>query len=83
VEADIGMLEPGKWADLCCIDPGVPDGEPCDDPVTELVFRGGRDMVSDVWVAGRPLLAEGELIRLDSSAVAARARAWTLRLQMR
>ena len=80
LDADIGMLEPGKWADLCCIDFGVPDAGAGIDPVTELVFRGGRDRVSDVWVAGRPLLAEGELIRLDRSAAAARARAWTERL---
>lgn len=81
LDADIGTLEPGKWADLCCIDLGGPDADTGNDPVTELVFRGGRDRVSDVWVAGRPLLAEGELIRLDRSAAAARARAWTERFR--
>jgi 5-methylthioadenosine/S-adenosylhomocysteine deaminase len=45
-----------------------------------LVFAGGRDIVSDVWVAGRQLLAEGELSRLDWSRVAARAAAWDARM---
>lgn len=81
MEADIGVLETGKWADVCCIDLGAPGVQPLNDPVTELVFCGSRDMVSDVWVAGRQLLAEGELIRLDWTAAAARARAWTERLQ--
>jgi 5-methylthioadenosine/S-adenosylhomocysteine deaminase len=66
---------------VCCIDLGAAGVQPLNDPVTELVFCGSRDMVSDVWVAGRRLLAEGELIRLDWTAAAARARAWTERLQ--
>jgi 5-methylthioadenosine/S-adenosylhomocysteine deaminase len=49
--------------------------------VTQLVLCGGRDIVSDVWVAGRQLLADGELIRLEWPGVAARANAWALRLK--
>jgi 5-methylthioadenosine/S-adenosylhomocysteine deaminase len=49
--------------------------------VTQLVFCGGRDMVSDVWVAGRPLLSEGELTRLDWAAAAERAGTWARRLK--
>jgi 5-methylthioadenosine/S-adenosylhomocysteine deaminase len=45
-----------------------------------LVFGGGRDIVSDVWVAGRQLLSEGEMTRLDWPAVADRAQAWAARL---
>ncbi len=81
LEADIGMLATGMWADVCCVDLGGPRVQPLNDPVTELVFGGGRDMVSDVWVAGRQLLAERELVRLDWNAAAARARAWTERMQ--
>jgi len=35
------------------------------------VFAGGRDLVSDVWVAGRHLLVEGRFTRLDWPALAA------------
>jgi 5-methylthioadenosine/S-adenosylhomocysteine deaminase len=41
--------------------------------VMQLVFCGGRDIVSDVWVAGRQLLSDGELTRLDWRGAAQRA----------
>jgi len=72
LEADIGTLEAGKWADLCCIDLGGPATQPILDPIRQLVFSAGRDMVSDVWVAGRQLLCGGELTRLDWPALAER-----------
>jgi 5-methylthioadenosine/S-adenosylhomocysteine deaminase len=53
------------------------------DPVTQLVFCGGPDIASDVWVAGRQLLSGGELTRLDWPGVAARANAWAMRLKQK
>jgi 5-methylthioadenosine/S-adenosylhomocysteine deaminase len=76
LDADLGSLAPGKWADLCCIDLGGPATQPLNDPVTQLVFCGGRDLVSDVWVAGRQLLSDREMTRLDWTATAERARTW-------
>ncbi|HEY5263368.1 MAG TPA: amidohydrolase family protein, partial [Steroidobacteraceae bacterium] len=81
LEAGVGSLAAGKWADLCCVDLGGPATQPMGDPVTQLVFGGGRDLVSDVWVAGRHLLSDGEMTRLDWAGVAARANAWAARLQ--
>jgi len=83
LDGDVGTLESGKWADLCCVDLGGPATQPLIDPVTQLVFCGGPDIVSDVWVAGRQLLSAGELIRLDWPGVAARANAWAMRLKTR
>jgi 5-methylthioadenosine/S-adenosylhomocysteine deaminase len=80
LDGDVGTLEAGKWADLCCVDLGGPATQPLTEPVTQLVFGGGRDIVSDVWVAGRQLLSAGELTRLDWPGVAARANAWAVRL---
>ncbi len=80
LDGDIGTLEPGKWADLCCVDVGGPALQPLIDPVTQLVYCGGRDLVTDVWVAGRQLLSARELTRLDWPGVAARANAWAKRL---
>jgi 5-methylthioadenosine/S-adenosylhomocysteine deaminase len=82
LDAAVGTLETGKWADLCCVDLGGPATQPLRDPITQLVFCGGRDIVSDVWVAGRHLLADGEMTRMDWSAVAERANAWTARMQI-
>jgi 5-methylthioadenosine/S-adenosylhomocysteine deaminase len=81
LDGEIGTLEPGKWADLCCADLGGPSTQPAGDPVRQLVFCGGRDIVSDVWVAGRQLLADGAPTRLDWPGVAARANAWAATLR--
>lgn len=77
---EIGSLERGKWADLCCVNLDGPSTQPVYDPLTQLVYSGGRDLVTDVWVAGRQLLAEGALTRLDWPGVRSRAEAWALRL---
>jgi 5-methylthioadenosine/S-adenosylhomocysteine deaminase len=82
LDADVGMLETGKWADVCCVDLGGAATQPLYDPVAQLVFCGGRDLVCDVWVAGRPLLANGDWTRLDWTRVAARANAWAARLNV-
>lgn len=83
LEADIGTLESGKWADLCCVDLSGPAIQPVGDPVSQLVFGGGRDLVSDVWVAGRQLLSGGELTRLDWRDIAGRSEGWAGRMNAR
>jgi 5-methylthioadenosine/S-adenosylhomocysteine deaminase len=80
LEDEVGTLQAGKWADLCCLDLSSPATQPLGDPLTHLVYNGGRDLVRDVWVAGRQLLADGELTRLDWAAVAARSDAWSIRM---
>jgi 5-methylthioadenosine/S-adenosylhomocysteine deaminase len=80
LDAELGTLEPGKWADLCCVDLSGPATSPLRDPVTQLVFGGCRDRVSDVWVAGRQLLSGGETTRLDWAAVSDRTQGWASRL---
>jgi 5-methylthioadenosine/S-adenosylhomocysteine deaminase len=80
LDADVGVLDPGKWADICCVDLAGAATQPLCDPVAQMVFCGGRDLVCDVWVAGRPLLASGDWTRLDWTRVAARANASAARL---
>jgi 5-methylthioadenosine/S-adenosylhomocysteine deaminase len=72
LESETGTLEPGKWADVCCVDLSEPATQPPDDPLLRMVLAGGRGLVSDVWVAGRHLLAERCFTRLDWPTLAAR-----------
>jgi len=80
LDAEIGTLEKGKWADLCCIDLQRPAAQwaalsaPLD-AVPALVWGGGRDLVSDVWVAGRHLLNSRTFTRLDWPRAAGRVAA--------
>lgn len=69
LDAELGTMEPGKWADLCCIaldHPALPGPVlRAEDALTAAAFGAAGDAVSDVWVAGRPLLNEGHFTRLD------------------
>ena len=77
----IGSLAVGKDADLVAIDLGGLAQQPVYDPVSHLLNAVDRADVTHVWVAGAPLVADGELLTLDAAALAATARAWQARLQ--
>ena len=77
-----GSLEPGKWADLCCIDLRAARSWPVHDPVTAVIYAASAQQVTDTWVAGRHLLAQGHLRYIDESAVLQRAEAWRERLDI-
>ncbi len=76
----IGSIEPGKEADLAAVDLSSVETQPVYDPVTQLVYAAGREHVTDVWVAGNPVvkgrqvLAEAQLGATGESA--SRVRAW-------
>jgi 5-methylthioadenosine/S-adenosylhomocysteine deaminase len=82
LDAEVGTLEAGKWADLCCLDLGGPATQPVLEPLAQVLLAGGRDLVSDVWVAGRQLLSEGQFTRLDWPELAARLKALQARARM-
>jgi 5-methylthioadenosine/S-adenosylhomocysteine deaminase len=75
-----GSLVPGKWADLCCLDLRTPGSWPVHDVEATLVYASSSRQVTDTWVAGRHLLADGTLRYLDESAVLERADAWRARI---
>ena len=64
---------------ICCVDlqgPGMHAAtlalDAPADVALQLVYQGGRDGVSDVWVAGRHLFNAREFTRLDWPALRAR-----------
>jgi 5-methylthioadenosine/S-adenosylhomocysteine deaminase len=75
-----GSLLPAKWADLCCIDLRAPRSWPVHDVATAVIYAASSQQVTDTWVAGRRLLADGRLRTVDESAVLERAEAWAARL---
>jgi len=56
--------------------------QPVLEPLSQVLLAGGRDLVSDVWVAGRQLLSEGQFTRLDWPELAARLKALEARARM-
>ena len=80
VDKDLGSLTVGKWADLTAVDLDAPETRPVHDVISTLVYAAHREQVSDVWVAGRRLLQERHLTRMDQSSIMERADAWRERI---
>ncbi len=80
IEAETGSLEPGKWADIACVDLERLNSQPVYDPVSQLVYTAHAEQVSDVWVGGRHQLENGELLHVDTDEIQARSREWRQRI---
>jgi 5-methylthioadenosine/S-adenosylhomocysteine deaminase len=76
-----GSLVPGKWADLCCLNLRHARSWPVNDVAAAVVYGASSSQVTDTWVAGRRLLADGNLSYLDEAAVLERAEAWRQRFE--
>ena len=80
MEAQIGSIEPGKWADLAAVDLDSTETLPLFDPVSHLVYAAGREHVTHVWVAGEPRLEDRRLVGLDERDLHDKARWWQSRI---
>lgn len=69
----VGSLEPGKAADMVCIDLSSLACQPVVSPLEAIVFAATREAVSDVWVAGRPVVTGHRLLGFDEAELAAMA----------
>jgi 5-methylthioadenosine/S-adenosylhomocysteine deaminase len=76
----IGSIEPGKQADLVCVDLSELEVQPLHNVLSQLVYASGRHQVSDVWIAGKPKLVRRELVGMDVAGVIANARQWRSRI---
>ncbi len=79
-EARLGSIEVGKAADLCAVNIDCPELQPFHNAASQMVYAATSRQVSHVWVAGRPLLDQGELLTLDLEQVLTTARSWQSRL---
>ncbi|HKT71742.1 MAG TPA: amidohydrolase family protein [Steroidobacteraceae bacterium] len=75
-----GSMEPGKAADLVCVDLGALACQPVVQPHDTLVFSATREQVSDVWVAGRAAVENRRLLAFDEQELVARTLSWAQRL---
>jgi 5-methylthioadenosine/S-adenosylhomocysteine deaminase len=78
---EIGSLKIGKMADIVCVDLSAPATQPVHNPLSLLVYSVSRDQVSDVWVGGHCVLADGCLSCDDEADILERAAAWRRRLE--
>jgi 5-methylthioadenosine/S-adenosylhomocysteine deaminase len=83
LDAEVGSLLPGKSADLTAIALTGPELEPCYDPASHVVYAAGREHVTHVWVAGRPVVAHRRLLTIDEGELAEIAERWRGRVSPR
>jgi 5-methylthioadenosine/S-adenosylhomocysteine deaminase len=58
----IGSIVIGKQADLTAFDLGALDYNPIFDVASHLIFVTGREAVTDVWVAGKPVVRKRQFV---------------------
>lgn len=80
LDSEIGSIETGKQADLIAVDLSGLELQPLYNPVSQLVYCSHAARVTHSWVAGRPLMRQGQLTTLDTSDLVTRARAWRERV---
>jgi 5-methylthioadenosine/S-adenosylhomocysteine deaminase len=74
MEDRIGSLEPGKQADVICIDIDRPTLTPRETVTSNLVYSHDRSAVRHVYVAGAEQLRDGVPVNLDVDAIVARVK---------
>ncbi len=80
LDSQIGSLEVGKAADIVAFDLSGLAQQPIYDPVSQLIYATGRDCVKHLWVAGKQLLDDRRLTRMDEAQLTATAIAWGQRI---
>ena len=70
----VGSIEPGKQADLACVDLSALETQPLHNVVSQLIYATGRHQVSDVWIAGAQKLRQRVLVDIDLDGVIANSR---------
>uniref|UniRef100_UPI00286C57DE TRZ/ATZ family hydrolase n=1 Tax=Pseudomonas sp. TaxID=306 RepID=UPI00286C57DE len=80
IGSEVGSLEVGKAADIVAFDLSGLAQQPVYDPVSQLIYATGRDCVKHLWVAGKQLLDDRRLTRLDEKQLCATAKAWGQRI---
>ncbi|POZ50546.1 TRZ/ATZ family hydrolase [Methylovulum psychrotolerans] len=80
LDKEIGSLSIGKAADVIAIDLSALETQPVYCPVSQIVYAANRRQVTDVWVAGKQLLKQGQLTALDIAALRGKIAVWQQRL---
>ena len=81
LETRIGSIETGKFADLTAVNLARLELQPVYDPLSHLVYAAERTDVSDVWVAGRRVVNEQQVLMPVDGELETSVRLWQNRLR--
>jgi 5-methylthioadenosine/S-adenosylhomocysteine deaminase len=79
LDKEIGSLEIGKSADCILIQPDL-GMVPVYDAQAQVVYTNSSPCVSDVWVAGKQLLKNRQLLTLDAERLHSTAKSWSSKI---
>ncbi|MCZ6804757.1 MAG: TRZ/ATZ family hydrolase [Proteobacteria bacterium] len=72
----IGSLKKGKQADIVAFNLDQLETVPLYDPLSQIIYAGNREQVSDVWIAGKQLLKNRELTTMEYPRLMEKAKTW-------
>jgi len=76
LEQQIGSLEVGKAADMIAVRMDSLEALPIFSILSHLVYVSSRQHVTDVWVDGKRLMRERQLLTLSEQSIREKARKW-------
>ncbi len=76
IDTQTGSLEVGKLADITAFDFNELSVQPVYNPVSQLIYAAGRNCVEHVWVGGKQLLKDRQLVRMDEQSIIAKSQFW-------
>jgi 5-methylthioadenosine/S-adenosylhomocysteine deaminase len=76
LEHTIGSLCAGKAADVVAVDMSEISVQPIFNPLAHLVYSTNRHQVSDVWVNGKQLVKQRQLLTIDIDALKTKVAQW-------
>lgn len=80
LDGQIGSLEVGKLADLTAFDFNDLSVQPVYDPVSQLIYAAARNCVAHVWVGGKQLVKNRQLLRMDEQKIIDKSREWAKKI---
>jgi 5-methylthioadenosine/S-adenosylhomocysteine deaminase len=72
----VGSIEPGKAADLVCLDLSALACQPPTRVADTILYGATRHQVSDVWTSGRAAVSDGHLLAFDEQELLTLGRQW-------
>ncbi len=81
IDHETGSLSISKAADVTAIDLSQLETQPVYEAISQIVYAASRQQVSDVWVAGKQLLKQGQLTLMDTAELKANISEWQKRLK--
>ena len=71
-----GSLATGKAADFAVINLEEIETLPVYHPISQIIYAASRQQVTDVWVSGKQLMKNRQLLTLDEKELMAKAKHW-------